>query len=209
MLQSFFDAITRLADANYLPSDQDILYTRVQTTGITETSFSMDWMSYSIFDLGGTRSERKKWIHCFESVDTILFMVDLAAYDKLLVEDETVNRMQEQLTLFDSICNSKWFSKKTHIVLLFHKVDVLRNKLETAPIEEYFPSYSGGKDFDAAKSYFSDRFLTLNQNDHKPISVYFTDIEDETRFAEVARDSILEGINKRQNSTSTSISTPT
>jgi guanine nucleotide-binding protein G(i) subunit alpha len=187
-LQSFFNAIKRLAHANYLPTNQDILYSRVKTTGITETSFSMDWMSYSILDLSDTRSEQKKWIHCFEGVDAILFVVDIAAYDKLLYEDETVNGMHEQLTLFDSICNSRWFSK-TPIVLLFHKVDVLRNKLETAPIEKYFSDYSGGKDFDAAKSYFSNRFLKLNQRDGNSISVYFTDIEDETRFAEVAHDS--------------------
>ena len=208
ILQSFFDAINRLDHANYLPTDKDILYSCVKTTGITETSFSMDWMCYSIFDLGGARSERKKWIHCFEGVHTILFTVDIAAYDKLLFEDETVNRMQEQLTLFDSICNSRWFLK-TDIVLLFHKVDELRNKLETSPIDKYVPDYSGGKDFDAAKSYFSNLFLKLNEHDDKPISVYFTDIEDETRFAKVAHASILEGISKRQNSASTSISTPT
>ena len=202
------NAINRLARADYVPTDQDILRTRVKTTGVSEWFFSMDGIFCSIFDLGGVRSERKKWIHVFEGVDTILFMVDIAAYDKLLFEDETVNRMQEQLTLFDCICNSRRFSK-THIVLLFHKVDVLRNKLETSPMRNYFPDYAGGKDFKAAKSYFSNRFLELNQRDDKSISVHFTDTEDEARFAEVARDSILEGIDKRLNSTSISISTPT
>lgn len=135
-------------------------------------------------------------------------MVAIAAYDRQLAEDETANRMQEQLLLFDSTCNGEWFSK-TDIVLLFHKVDILRNKLETSPIDEYFPDFSGGKDFDAAKSYFSNLFLELNQHDDKSIIVYFTDIEDETRLAEVAHASIIEGFNKRQNSASTSISAST
>ena len=206
--QSFFDAINRLAHPNYLPTDQDILRARVKITGITETVFFMDRVSYSIFDVGGVRSERPNWIHCFENINVILFMVDIATYDKLLWGDETVNRMQDQLILFDDVCNSRWFIK-THIVLLFHKVDLLRNKLKTSPMEKYFPDYFGGEDFDAAKSYFSDRFLKLSPYDDKTTSVHFTDIEDETRFAEVARDSILEGINKCQNSTFTSISTPT
>lgn len=63
IMQSFFDAINRLAHADYLPTDKDILYSRVRTTGITETSFSMDWMSYSIFDVGGhDRSEGNGFI---------------------------------------------------------------------------------------------------------------------------------------------------
>ena len=38
-------------------------------------------------DVGGQRSERKKWIHCFEDVTAILFFVALSAYDLGLRED--------------------------------------------------------------------------------------------------------------------------
>ena len=82
-----------------------------------------------MFDVGGQRSERKKWIHCFENVTALVFLVSLSEYDQMLYEDESVvsplfyfrilfrthqdlqNRMQEALTLFDSICNSRWFVK--------------------------------------------------------------------------------------------------
>lgn len=43
-------------------------------------------------DVGGQRSERKKWIHCFEDVTTILFFVALSAYDLGLREDQAVVR---------------------------------------------------------------------------------------------------------------------
>ncbi len=39
-------------------------------------------------DVGGQRSERKKWIHCFEGVTSIVFCVSLSAYDLVLAEDE-------------------------------------------------------------------------------------------------------------------------
>lgn len=39
-------------------------------------------------DVGGQRSERKKWIHCFEGVTAIVFCVSLSAYDLVLAEDE-------------------------------------------------------------------------------------------------------------------------
>lgn len=39
-------------------------------------------------DVGGQRSERRKWIHCFENVTSIMFLVALSEYDQLLFESE-------------------------------------------------------------------------------------------------------------------------
>jgi hypothetical protein len=114
----------------------------VKTTGITETTFIIGDLTYRMFDVGGQRSERKKWIHCFENVTTILFLVAISEYDQLLFEDETVNRMQEALTLFDSICNSRWFVK-TSIILFLNKIDRFKEKLPVSPMKNYFPDYEG------------------------------------------------------------------
>ena len=45
-----------------------------------------------LFDVGGQRSERKKWIHCFEDVTAIIFCVAMSEYDQVLHEDETTVR---------------------------------------------------------------------------------------------------------------------
>lgn len=138
----YFNAIDRMSQPTYQPTDQDILRSRVKTTGITETTFQVGELIYKLFDVGGQRSERKKWIHCFENVTALVFLVSLSEYDQMLYEDESVvrfflsiyyihltrclkNRMQEALTLFDSICNSRWFVK-TSIVsrVLFFGVHV-------------------------------------------------------------------------------------
>jgi guanine nucleotide-binding protein G(i) subunit alpha len=139
---SYFDSIDRIAAHDYLPNDQDVLRSRVKTTGITETTFIIGDLTYRMFDVGGQRSERKKWIHCFENVTTILFLVAISEYDQLLFEDETVNRMQEALTLFDSICNSRWFIK-TSIILFLNKIDRFKEKLPVSPMQNYFPDYDG------------------------------------------------------------------
>lgn len=44
-------------------------------------------VTYSMFDVGGQRSERKKWIHCFENVTSIIFCVALSEYDQVLLEE--------------------------------------------------------------------------------------------------------------------------
>ncbi|KAG8933848.1 guanine nucleotide-binding protein subunit alpha [Tulasnella sp. 418] len=159
----YFNALDRIAAPGYMPTDQDILRSRVKTTGITETTFKVGELTYKLFDVGGQRSERKKWIHCFENVTALVFLVSLSEYDQMLYEDESVNRMQEALTLFDSICNSRWFVK-TSIILFLNKIDLFAEKLPISPLADYFPDYTGGENYDAACEYLLHRFVSLNQS---------------------------------------------
>lgn len=177
----YFESVDRIAAADYLPTDQDVLRSRVKTTGITESNFSIGELTYRMFDVGGQRSERKKWIHCFENVTAIVFLVAISEYDQVLVEDETVNRMQEALTLFDSICNSRWFVK-TSIILFLNKIDLFKDKLPRSPMGKYFPDYTGGDDYDSACEYILNRFVSLNQSDVKQIYTHFTCATDTTQI---------------------------
>ena len=86
---SYYSNIDRLFARDYLPSDQDVLRSRLRTTGITETLFELGQLNYHMFDVGGQRSERKKWVHCFEGVHCLMFVAALSGYDQCLVEDKT------------------------------------------------------------------------------------------------------------------------
>lgn len=66
----FFDNITRIMQPDYIATYQDVLRARVRTTGIQEALFQFDNMRLRMLDVGGQRSERKKWIHCFPELDT-------------------------------------------------------------------------------------------------------------------------------------------
>ncbi|KAJ3291391.1 Guanine nucleotide-binding protein alpha-2 subunit [Borealophlyctis nickersoniae] len=138
----FFSEIQRIGSPDYIPSEQDILRARVKTTGITETRFSMGQLNIHMFDVGGQRSERRKWIHCFEAVTSIVFCVALSEYDQVLLEESNQNRMAESLTLFESVINSRWFLR-TSIILFLNKVDLFTMKLKKNPLENYFPEYKG------------------------------------------------------------------
>ncbi|KAG0768190.1 hypothetical protein G6F57_002601 [Rhizopus arrhizus] len=170
----YFDSILRIGQPSYMPSDQDVLRSRVKSTGITETTFVIDSLTYRMFDVGGQRSERKKWIHCFENVTALMFLVAISEYDQVLFEDASVNRLQESLTLFDSICNSRWFIK-TSIILFLNKIDLFKEKLPKSPLGNYFSDYKGGHSYDAACQYLLEKFVCLNTRaDTKQIYTHLT-----------------------------------
>ncbi|KAI8095055.1 G protein alpha subunit [Gilbertella persicaria] len=196
----YFDSIERIGDPNYLPTDQDVLRSRVKTTGIAETKFVFGTLTYRMFDVGGQRSERKKWIHCFEDVTAIIFLVAISEYDQVLIEDESVNRMQEALTLFDSICNSRWF-ERTSTILFLNKTDLFKQKLAYSPLEEYFPDYKGGDDYEKASKYIMQRFVSLNSSAEKQVYTHLTCATDteQIRFVMTAVNDIILQANLRDN----------
>ncbi|ESK81537.1 heterotrimeric g-protein alpha gpa3-like protein, partial [Moniliophthora roreri MCA 2997] len=97
----FFSEVLRIGSPDYLPTETDILRARQKSTGITEIQFSMGQLPIRMFDVGGLRSERTQWIHCFESVTSIIFCTALSEYDQVLLEEKNQNRMQESLILFE------------------------------------------------------------------------------------------------------------
>lgn len=158
----FFESVERLCDPDYIPSVTDALRTRKQTSGIFETVFYMGNLRIHMFDVGGQRSERKKWIHCFDNVTLIMFCVALSEYDQVLLEESTQNRLEESLKLFDSVVNSRWFTR-TSVVLFLNKIDVFAEKLSLSPLENFFPDYTGGNDINKAAKYILWRFTQLNR----------------------------------------------
>ncbi|GLI73109.1 hypothetical protein PoHVEF18_001319 [Penicillium ochrochloron] len=179
-LYYFYDSLDRIFTPNWLPDNQDMLQARLRTTGITETLFELGQMNFRMMDVGGQRSERKKWIHCFEGVQCLLFMVALSGYDQCLVEDQNANQMHEAMMLFESLVNGEWFKRKP-IILFLNKMDLFKGKLEISKISKHFPDYTGSNtDFDAAVRYFSDRFRGINRIPDREIYIHRTNATDTT-----------------------------
>lgn len=166
----YFDNIIKFAAKDYTCSDTDILMGRIKTTGITENLFNIGSTKFKVLDAGGQRSERKKWIHSFQNITAVIFVLATSEYDQMLFEDERVNRMHESIMLFDTLLNSKWF-RNVPFILFLNKIDLFEQKVKRAPIRKYFPDYQGRMgDAEAGLQYFEKLFLSLNCS-NKPIYV--------------------------------------
>lgn len=116
--------------------------------------------------MGGQRNERKKWIHCFEGVDAVIFVAAISEYDQKLFEDSTKNRMVrvllfrfkcnmltllsvlcyslfqvEALDLFEEICNNIFFSESS-IMIYLNKRDLFEAKFFLSKIREFCHFYA-------------------------------------------------------------------
>jgi len=189
----YYKTIDQIAAEDYVPSDRDILLSRTTTTGIYETEFEMGNAHFRLIDVGGQRTERKKWIHCFEGVTAVVYCVALSEYDQRLLEDETTNRMSESLQLFGEICNSRWFAD-TAIILFLNKKDLFEEKLKKTSLSVCFPDYQGKNEFQEAGSYIQNQFFAQMKNSEKVIYPHFTCATDTTNITVVfdaVRDIVL------------------
>ncbi|KAH3679741.1 hypothetical protein WICPIJ_008558 [Wickerhamomyces pijperi] len=172
----FFTELDRISEPNYVPNLTDVIRTRKKTSGIFDFKFELQGLKLQIFDVGGQRSERKKWIHCFDKVASIIFCVSLSEYDQNLLEDKGQNRLEESITLFDSVVNSSWF-QRCSVILFLNKIDVFIEKLRYSPLENYFSDYEGGSDANRAAKYILWKFTRVNRSG-LPIYPYITQATD-------------------------------
>ncbi|XP_068093248.1 guanine nucleotide-binding protein G(olf) subunit alpha isoform X3 [Hyperolius riggenbachi] len=174
--QYFLERIDQVRQNDYTPTDQDLLRCRVLTSGIFETRFQVDKVNFHMFDVGGQRDERRKWIQCFNDVTAIIFVVASSSYNMVIREDNNTNRLREALDLFKSIWNNRWL-RTISVILFLNKQDMLAEKVLAgkSKIEDYFPEFvrytvpddatpDAGEDprVTRAKFFIRDEFLRIS-----------------------------------------------
>ncbi|XP_076675426.1 G protein alpha q subunit isoform X1 [Andrena cerasifolii] len=198
----YLSDLERIEKPDYLPTEQDILRARAPTTGIIEYPFDLDSIIFRMVDVGGQRSERRKWIHCFENVTSIIFLVALSEYDQILFESENENRMEESKALFKTIITYPWFQHSS-VILFLNKKDLLEEKIMYSHLVDYFPAYNGPqRDAIGAREYILKMFVDLNPDTEKIIYSHFTcatDTENIKFVFAAVKDTILQSNLKEYN----------
>ncbi|NXR46939.1 GNA13 protein, partial [Hippolais icterina] len=171
----FLDNLDKLGEQDYLPSQQDILLARRPTKGIHEYDFEIKNVPFKMVDVGGQRSERKRWFECFDSVTSILFLVSSSEFDQVLMEDRQTNRLTESLNIFETIVNNRVFSNVS-IILFLNKTDLLEEKVQKVSIKDYFPEFEGDPHcLTDVQKFLVDCFRTKRRDQQqKPLYHHFT-----------------------------------
>ncbi|KAF8372410.1 hypothetical protein PRIPAC_78839 [Pristionchus pacificus] len=166
----YLPKLSALLLPGYEPTAEDILHLRVPTTSVSEINFTFEKSTIRLIDVGGQRTYRKKWIHCFDGVAAVLFVASMAAYDQTLegvdssvikpvhhndllsaepdTELNSENRMRDSAHLLAEMLRSK-FLVSAAFILFLNKRDLFLKKLPLRPLREYLPKYKGSSDKEA------------------------------------------------------------
>eukprot|EP00050_Salpingoeca_kvevrii_P010881 m.11122 g.11122 ORF g.11122 m.11122 type:complete len:349 (+) comp3131_c0_seq1:674-1720(+) len=174
----YLNDLARITTPGYIPTVQDVLRARMPTTGIHEFMFDLEQVVFRMLDVGGQRSERRKWIHCFQDVTAVIFIAAASEFDQVLVEEDSVNRMAESVALFDHIINYPVFDRASFILFL-NKDDILEEKVAAGShIEDYFEGYEGKRgDLEDTRNFITRLYLE-RKPDAKDVYYRFTKATD-------------------------------
>ncbi|KAJ3222086.1 hypothetical protein HDU81_010148 [Chytriomyces hyalinus] len=152
----------RICMESYVPTQEDMLNMRIMTINVTETKFVVRGNKWAVYDVGGQRTERKKWAQHFDDVHAIIYVCPVSGYDQVINEDAKTNQVIESLNLFETTCNHPLF-KETDVILFLNKIDILKEKIKTQPVADYFPDFADNQTFENVSNYFIQKFQSLNK----------------------------------------------
>jgi len=175
----FLDRLSALQQPNYMPNNDDILRARIKTSAIVEKSFTKkindSIYTFRIIDVGGQRSERRKWVHCFPDITALLFVVAISEYDQTLREDNTTKRLDESLKVYEEIINNKLFANKV-VILCLNKIDIFDEKLKQRDLKDYYPEYTGNTR-DQAIDFIKKKFEARDKSKRNVVHTIATDTD--------------------------------
>ncbi|KAF5651471.1 putative G alpha chain [Fusarium sp. NRRL 25303] len=169
--------LKRIFAPEYVPTEHDWFHFDQRRLGrmAQEALIHRDSHMLQLLQINDRSTQRRKWIHVLvDDAACLLFICDLAIYDQTLLEDETVNRLHEDLILFSSLANSRWFAQTPFFVILSN-ISAFRNKILQSPLSKWFPQFEGGSDGDAELEFIKDRFRELAKHDQN-MYIHATDI---------------------------------
>ncbi|KAI0336827.1 G-alpha-domain-containing protein [Cubamyces sp. BRFM 1775] len=195
----FLDSIARVTHPKYIPTDDDILRARLKTLGVSEHRFTIKEVfaggisrDLRIYDVGGHRSLVPAWAPFFDDMNAILFLAPLSGFDQVLAEDESVNRLEDSVLLWKSICSNQLLGK-TNLILFLNKVDIFRAKLKAGiQFGQYIISYGNRpNDYDNTSAYMRRKFGQIHREyspQARTFYCHFTSVTDTKSTSSVLLD---------------------
>jgi len=172
-MKHYLDKIESIMDIDtYLPTYYDIM--SMPYKNISEISLNFhDKHQMNIVTMSGTKYS-KKWLHSFDHITGIIFVVNLNDFDQYqMVDNQRVNALKHSRNLFKKIVNDEVF-KHTPIMLIFDQYDLFKRKIENgASISSVFDGYKADtQNVEASVNYITSSFMKRVENKQKRRGIY-------------------------------------
>lgn len=139
-----------------------MLRTRIRTSGFEEANFTYKKHTLRVVDLGGQRSERRRWLEALQIATAVIFVSSLTEFDQPLREDAGSSRFAETKTLFTELLENSIQEK--FIIVLLNKLDLFKAKMAgpaKSRFSEYFTDYKGPLQWEPCVEHIQEEFRRL------------------------------------------------
>ena len=146
-MNKLIDKFPSWGGPNWTPSIDDCVRARSRTSMVEKETILLNDITMNIYDAGGQRAERKKWMSNFAetSIDVVIFVAALSEYDQTCFEERSKNRLVESLDLFHEALSLPSL-KNSKCILFLNKKDIFERKFSQDKIHlnvsGKFPQYS-------------------------------------------------------------------
>jgi len=203
----FLSDLSRFRDKEYCPTFDDLVHSRNRTIGVNRLAFTITDRAgkttehYEIYDVGGQRNERRKWVHFFDHVAGIMYVAALSSYNQTLWEDARINRLIESLALFKGVINMEGL-ERAHVILFLNKSDIFAQRIQKHNLKDYFVDYNGAeKDCQQGIQFIQNKFVEQRTDKSKVIYAHVscaTDPQNVERLFTSVRDIMVRNDLHRQ-----------
>ncbi|KAI0296525.1 guanine nucleotide binding protein, alpha subunit [Multifurca ochricompacta] len=200
----FLNELHRITQRDYEPSDDDIIRARSRATpGVQEHHLLLETgpeagCEWTFYDIGCSRTRRASWLPYLMDVNAIVFLAPISVFDERLEEDRSVNRLEDSINFWTTICKSKLITKRR---TGGHRgCDILQRKLECGVrFRRYIPSYGNrANDMPTATKYLRQQFQAIaRKSSPEPRIVHthlLSSIESDNRTVAAVVSSIRQGL---------------
>lgn len=155
------DNLMRISNPSYDPTNHDVLRIRIRTLGIIQEEFIFEGANLEMYDVGGQKSERRKWIEAFDNVTSVIFIAAISEYNQVMFEDSLKSRQDDAIELFKEQINLNVWNQ-TPFILFLNKTDLFKEKLTKIPFRVTEPAEDSrnvkfeGPHIDLSKEYSID-----------------------------------------------------
>merc|ERR1712130_205106 len=183
---------------------EDFIRIRTRSTGFAMEKVSANIDNFGDYtfeftDVGGQRSERKKWMKIVvDQIQAVLYVVAISEFDLKCFEDNETNRLVEALNLFQEIVGGQFFNGKS-VLVFFNKYDLFKEKIQSKPITLAFPDFPADgnpNDENQVVKFIASKFLTCFDGKNiklaTPLHIHRTSALDTNNIQKVFRDITLD-----------------
>lgn len=169
----FAQEAPRIADADYVPSEADIIRLNQSMRGINEARFNWDELDVHLFNIRGYVPQhfRERWYHQLDEATAVIYTVDVSLYNKpspQLPDNQSI--LVHEFEAFETWVNQPGFAHSS-IILILNNFSRFVSKMAYAPLEKLFPDYVRNESDPelSARQYLLKQFRARN---HQALPVY-------------------------------------